>query len=524
MSHAIPFALPFALPFAFPTARLLLSGAALAILLAGCGGASDHRSPPAQPAPPKDEGAAGRGALLRNSPTRLLSLDVAGVGTQLNRFGPQLLAVAGAPRCGIDFLHIAYNTVGAAGEATTASAALMVPTGTDPACAGPRPLLLYGHGSSFQRKLNMAGIADLDNEGAGRASTPAALYAAQGYIVVAPNYAGYDSSTLNYHPHHIAEQQAKDMIDALAAARTALAQLARPLAGNGKLFITGYSEGGYVAMATHRALQAAGVAVTASAPQSGSYAESLDYEALGTRGALDDLRGFSLSTQLQLVMQITAWQKAYGNLYAAPSEVYSPSFAGAMETLLPSTAILTSVVAEGKFPKYFLSNEMAHYAGLDAAQKAYFGPPAQSLMNAAYLERVLADIAANPCPLSSAVAPLACTPATPMRAAWLKNDLRTWTPSAPMLLCGGNGDPEVVFDHARLTHAYFQAHGGTAQLLDVDSPIGANDPYARSKNLFAAIKQAVIDSGDDPGTADNYHGFMANVACEVAARDFFSRF
>lgn len=508
--------MPRAISFTRFSLPILLPGAALAVLLAGCGGSSSQ--------PARDDNVSGRGALLRNSPTRLLSLDAAGVGTQLNKFGPALLEMAGAPRCGIDFLHIAYNTVGAAGEATTASAALMVPSGADPACGGARPLVLYGHGSSFQRKLNMADITDPDNEGAGRASSPASLYAAQGYIVVAPNYAGYDSSALNYHPHHIADQQAKDMIDALAAARAALAQLPRPVAANGKLFITGYSEGGYAAMATHRAMQAAGMTVTASAPQSGSYAESLDYEALGTPGALDELGGFSLATQLQLVMQITAWQKAYGNLYAAPQEVYSPVYAGAMETLLPSTRMLNTLVADGKFPKYFLSTEMAHYGGLDAEQKAYFGTPAQSLMNAGYLGRVLADIAANPCPVTSALAPLACTPANPMRAAWLRNDLRTWTPSAPMLLCGGNGDPEVSFAHARLTHAYFQAHGGSAQLLDVDAPAGTNDPYARPKTVFAYIKQALIANGEDPDTVDNYHGFAAKVACELAARDFFSRF
>lgn len=503
----------------------LLPGAALAILLAGCGGSSSHPAQPSQPSQPAGDGnGAGRGALLRNSPTRLLSLDVAGVGTQLHKIAPIALAVAGQPKCGIDFLHLAYNTVGAAGEPTTASAALMVPTGLDPACSGTRPLVLYGHGSSFQRKLNMADLSDLDNEGAGRAGTPAALYAAQGYLVVAPNYAGYDSSALNYHPHHIADQQAKDMIDALAAARTALAGLPRPVTENGKLFVTGYSEGGYVAMATHRAMQAAGITVTASAPQSGSYAESLDYEALATPGLLDQPAAFSFSTQLQLVMQITAWQKAYGDLYATPAQVYSPVYAGAIETLLPSTRVLNTLVAEGKFPQYFLSTEMANYAGLDAAQKAGFGAPAQSLMNAGYLGRVLADIAANPCPVTSVQAPLACTPANPMRAAWLRNDLRTWTPKAPMLLCGGHGDPEVRFEHARLTHAYFQAHGGTAQLLDVDSPAGANDPFARPKTLFGQLQQALIGNGDDPNTADNYHGVMANVACELAARDFFSRF
>lgn len=130
-----------------------------------------------------------------------------------------------------------------------------------------------------------------------------------------------------------------------------------------------------------------GMTVTASAPQSGSYAESLDYEALGTRGALDDPGAFSQSTQFQLVMQITAWQKAYGNLYATPSDVYPAAYASAMERLLPADVNVNTLVPEGTFPKYFLSSEMAHYAGLDARQKQYFGTPANSLMNAAYLGR-----------------------------------------------------------------------------------------------------------------------------------------
>src|SRR6202007_2436583 len=98
----------------------------------------------------------------------------------------------------------------------------------------------------------------------------AALFASQGYIVVAPNYAGYDTSTLPYHPYLIADQQSKDMIDALSAARPALPLASlTTVADNGQLFITGYSQGGYVAMATHRAMQAAGTVVTGAAPMSG---------------------------------------------------------------------------------------------------------------------------------------------------------------------------------------------------------------------------------------------------------------
>src|SRR6202011_3154223 len=101
----------------------------------------------------------------------------------------------------------------------------------------------------------------------------AAIFATKGYIVVAPNYAGYDTSTLAYHPFLIAEQESKDMIDALTAARTALPLASATLTkDDGRLFITGYSEGRYVAMAAHRGIEAGGMSVSASAPMSGPYA------------------------------------------------------------------------------------------------------------------------------------------------------------------------------------------------------------------------------------------------------------
>jgi len=79
------------------------------------------------------------------------------------------------------------------------------------------------------------------------------VFAAHGYIVVAPNYAGYDTSSLPYHPFLNGDQQSKDMIDALAAARTALPNTSSAATSDsGKLFVSGYSQGGYVAMATHK--------------------------------------------------------------------------------------------------------------------------------------------------------------------------------------------------------------------------------------------------------------------------------
>ena len=100
------------------------------------------------------------------------------------------------------------------------------------------------------------------------------MFAAQGTIVVSPNYLGYDKSSLSWHPWSIAEANAVDMVDGLRAAKADLAALNGATKPSGKLLITGYSEGGYIAMATHKIIErdyAREFTVTASGPMSGAY-------------------------------------------------------------------------------------------------------------------------------------------------------------------------------------------------------------------------------------------------------------
>ncbi len=507
--------------------KTAIASAILATTLGGCGG--EGGSPPAATPPPVIDDSGVRGSLIQSPPTRVASLDTAGVAAQVAQygdFGTQLAAFAGAPRCGIDVHHFEYATVGAAGEKATASGALMVPTGSDPACTGARPLVLYGHGSSLARQVDMADLAPAAVYGVSSIEI-AALYAAQGYVVVAPNYAGYDMSSLTYHPYQIADQQAKDMLDALAAARKALPALAHPVVDNGQLFLTGHSEGGYATLATLRALQAGGQAVTAAAPSSGRYAESLGFEALGTPGALGAVAAITPDDILYEAMQFTSWQKAYANLYQSPADAYPAAYAAGIETLAPSTTTAAALVGKGQLPPYLLSNDEPGYASLTPAQQAYFGPPEQSLVKTALLQAAIADIDANPCPVTSATEPLQCTPANALRRDWLANDLRTFTPTAPLVLCGGHADTEVPFANTTLAAAYFQNHGASAAtltLLDVDSTITAGDPWADAKTVFAAARSGVIAAGGGPANQDNYHGFIVQAACAAAARDFFKTF
>src|SRR5450631_383248 len=284
------------------------------------------------------------GTLTENPPFRIASLDAATFKTELagTSSGALLLQITGSPSCGVDFYYVKFWTVGGAGEATESSGALMVPTGAASACSGPRPIVLYAHGTNTDKTLN---IADITNASNTEGVLIAAMFAAQGYIVVAPNYAGYDISTLGYHPFLNAEQQSGEMMDILAAARTALPKtFSSATSDSGKLFITGYSEGGHVAMATQRAIEASGAPVAGAAPMSGPYA----LEAFGDAIFFGNV---DLGSTVFSPLLSTSYQKAYGNIYSTPSDLYSATYVSGIETLLPSDTPLATIFATGLLPE-----------------------------------------------------------------------------------------------------------------------------------------------------------------------------
>src|SRR6185312_14591380 len=101
----------------------------------------------------------------------------------------------------VDFYYIKYWTAGPDNSMQPATGALMVPTGTAAPCTGPRPVVLYAHGTTTDSAYNIANISDTSNAANSESALVAAVFAAQGYIVVAPNFLGYDLSTLGYHPY-----------------------------------------------------------------------------------------------------------------------------------------------------------------------------------------------------------------------------------------------------------------------------------------------------------------------------------
>jgi acetyl esterase/lipase len=531
---------------------LKLSSVALcAAVLCACGSSSQTSAVAA---------ATAHGTLAENPPFRIASLDAATFTAELGgtASGAQLLQITGNPSCGVDFYYIRFWTVGGAGEVTQSSGALMVPTGAG-ACSGPRPVVLYAHGTNTDKTLN---IADVTNPSNSEGVLIAAMFAAQGFIVVAPNYAGYDISTLGYHPFLNAEQQSGEMIDILKAARAALPNTFSSMTTDGgKLFITGYSEGGHVAMATQRALEAAGTAVTGAAPMSGPYA----LEAFGDAIFFGNV---DLGSTVFSPLLGTSYQKAYGNIYSAPGDLYSATYVDGIETLLPSDTPIDTIFSTGLLPPLalfdsttpvvtipgnaVLSAELTALLSVPGSATYPLPPTPQTplfaagfgspyLINNTYRVGYALDAASNPdgaVPVPAAGVPLAASlPAQPLRQAFYKNDLRngSWAPNSPTLLCGGDEDPTVFFSVNTGTMAVFWGplvQAGLITVLDVSGTPGG--PFAALQAGFQQSQAAQLAFYETPAggslspaaaqqlIVQGYHGSVAPF-CAAAARAFFSQ-
>ena len=125
----------------------------------------------------------------------------------------------------------------------------------------------------------------------------------------------------------------------------------------------------------------------------------------------------------------------------------------------------------------------------------------------------------------------AAAPGFAMRQNLRTNDLRNWSPTAPVLLCAGDSDPTVFYFNTQLMQGYWAANapGSTVTILDVDSSAGSNDPYANEKNGFAAAKAAVAAAAVVGGATDggamavlhDYHAGLVPPFCLYAVKSYF---
>jgi pimeloyl-ACP methyl ester carboxylesterase len=333
-------------------------------LLAACG--SDESSPT-------------RGALLEPAST---------VGTL-----PK--AALGGP-CDVTVVGLNYTTPGAkSGEASNASAGMLVPSGTDAACKGPFPIIAYSRGTEVSKPRTMASLTDGEMQGMAK------VFAAWGYVVVATDYLGFAKSAYAFHPYLHADSEATAVIDSIRAARVHAANTALPLSG--KLMLYGYSQGGHSSLATQRAIETSPV-VSGEMPI-----------AAAGHGAAPGALGTSLRTGAEIAggqffvpFLITAWQKVYGDVYTTPSEIFKAPYDSYIENLLPSaTDTYTTLVTSGKLPPTTYSAVMFQPTFVPSLQAG----------------------------------------TSPVIRAAVRNDLVAsgWNPSSQTRFCAGSGDPTVPY-------------------------------------------------------------------------------
>jgi hypothetical protein len=142
-----------------------------------------------------------------------------------------------------------------------------------------------------------------------------------------------------------------------------------------------------------------------------------------------------LGVQALVPFQITSWQRIYGNVYDKVTDVFNSPYDRYIETLFPT-----------------LLDQAALYNLLPG------GTPAQArdkMLKASYLN----DLTNN----TSNGAILAAK----------KQDLLSWNPKAPTILCGGLHDPTVKFPiNAQVAYDAFRSRGGSnVSLVDVDAKI-----------------------------------------------------
>lgn len=189
---------------------------------------------------------------------------------------------------------ITYTTVGVHGELLVVSAGVYMPV----APQGPVPIVSVAHGTLTDKK-NVPSNDGIIAQAIGHAS--------HGSVAVFADYIGMGVDAADVPLYLIADINASTSLDALRATRALARQ--ETLALDGRLFISGYSQGGQVAMALARMIESdprSGFRVTAAAPASGPY------DLYETSRAVLSRTIVYVPSSLYAIYAVAAYQATYG--------------------------------------------------------------------------------------------------------------------------------------------------------------------------------------------------------------------
>ncbi len=301
------------------------------------------------------------------------------------------------------------------GQEITASAIVTLPQKTTSAS----PIVSFQHGTIAAYKEAPSALPLADPE--------LVLYSAlasPGFISVAPDLFGFGSSKSVLHPYYVEEATATAVRDAVRAARDLASD--KGVAFNGKLFLAGYSQGGYATMATHKSIEAEpleGIDLVASFPSSGGY------DIKGMQEYFFGLEYYEQPFYLAFVAQ--AYKTHYG--WTQPlTDVFKEPYADNIPSLVSGSKTNNEI------------NDELTYVIPD-------------LMNADLLANIDTD-----------------TKYKYIVDAFNENSLTDWKPTIPMFMFHGDVDTTVPYENSVTTYNKLIANGASAEVVTLTKLEGAD--------------------------------------------------
>ena len=288
---------------------------------------------------------------------------------------------------------------------------------TIPETSEPLPVISYHHGTIFKDSRapsNYKGGLNMEAE-----TALGIVFGSSGFICAAPDLIGYGDSTDRLHPYHLSQPTATTSIDMMRAVGELCEKLEINIDGN--YFITGYSEGGYAAMALQKEIRqnhSSEFNVIASSLGAGAYHLSETVKKM--------LGGNTLISPAYIAFLITAYNDYYGWGRELP-EIFQEPYNGH----------LSGGILNGNLTQQQINDRLTNKTRL------------------LFTNQFLTDFRGSG--------------EEQMKATFSENDLyNNWAPMVPTRLYHGNRDETVPFFNSEDAYSSFVKSGsGSVQLISL---------------------------------------------------------
>lgn len=244
-----------------------------------------------------------------------------------------------------------------------------------------------------------------------------------GFIVVVPDFIGFGASSEIAHPYYVEKATADAVTDNLKAAAELAQQ--KNVKFNEKLFLAGYSQGGYATLAAHKFIEESGLSgfnLVASFPAAGGY------DVTGMQKYFFSLDQYSQPFYLGYVAHAYTsyyeWTQPYTNFFKEP-------YAGKIDQLFDGSKSASQINSA-------LTNEIS------------------ALVN----QNLLLNIGQ---PTFDYI-----------RVAFGENSLTDWTPAIPVYFYHGDQDTTVPYQNSVETYDQLILNGTSSSTISLTTLPGAN--------------------------------------------------